>query len=103
MKWHIQPGRQAPRRRFLRAGTVFCAPLALLLAGCSGDPPVVVTGLAGVPGECTSADPVWQQLPDSDVRRSEAARNLQTNKEAFKSMRSNRAICRAGLKAAQKG
>jgi hypothetical protein len=74
---------------------------AVMLAGCSN--PVVVTSLAGVPNECLSSDPAWKQLPDSDVSRSEAARNYQTNKEAFKSMRSNRAICRAGLKAAQKG
>lgn len=71
------------------------------LAGCSGDVPVVMTSLASVPTECTSSDPNWKSLPDSDVTRSQAARNYQTNKEAFKSMRSNRAICRAGLKAAQ--
>jgi len=73
----------------------------LALMGCGGDPTVMVKPLSVA--ECTSADPQWKELPDSDVTRSQISRNYQTNKEAFKSMRSNRAICRAGLKAAQKG
>ena len=68
------------------------------LAGCA-DPTVWVKPLAV--SECLSADPQWTDLPDSDVTRSQVSRNYQTNKEAFKSIRSNRAICRAGLKAAQ--
>lgn len=69
------------------------------LAGCGGDPTVWMKPIA--PSECTSRDPDWKELPDSDVTRSQISRNYQTNKEAFKSMRSNRAICRAGLQAAQ--
>lgn len=72
------------------------------LAGCGGDGvPIVMTSLAGTPTECTSRDPRWTPLPDTDVTRSQAARNYQTNKEAFNAMRYRRAICRAGIKAAQ--
>lgn len=74
------------------------------LAGCGGNGvPVVMTSLATTqaPGECTSSDPRWTPLPNSDVTRSQAARNYQTNKQAFNSMRSKRAVCRAGLKAQQ--
>lgn len=76
----------------------------VVLAGCGGNGvPVVWTKLAQTeaPAECTNSDPKWTELPDADVKRSDAARNYQANKEAFKSMRSNRAVCRAGLKAQQ--
>lgn len=74
------------------------------LAGCGGNGvPVVWTKLASTeaPAECTTADPKWMPLPNRDVKQSELSRNYQTNKEAFKSMRSSRAVCRAGLKAQQ--
>jgi hypothetical protein len=86
----------------MKAIAYFAAMLAIVVSGCSGDGPVVMTSLASAPTECTSSDPHWTELPDSDVTRSQAARNYQSNKEAFKSMRSNRAICRAGLKAAMR-
>lgn len=87
--------------RLLATYAALCV-VVVTLSGCSGDGvPVVMTSLAAAPTECTSPDPAWKSLPDSDVTRSQAARNYQTNKEAFKTMRSNRAICRAGIKAAQ--
>ncbi len=75
------------------------------LAGCGGDPvPAVLTQFATVdpPGECIASDAKWAELPDADVKSSDAARNYQTNKEAFNAMRHRRSICRAGIEAAKK-
>ncbi|WP_414461841.1 hypothetical protein [Hyphomicrobium sp. DY-1] len=77
----------------------------VVLAGCGSDPvPAIMTQLATVdpPRECSTSDPKWTELPDADVKRSEAARNYQTNKEAFNAMRYRRSICRAGVEAAKK-
>ena len=86
-------------------------PLALLtiiiaLSGCA-DPskPMISTKLAmaTLPHECVASDPSWINPPDADEKRSETARRERQNKNSFSSMRADRRICRAGLKAIQQG
>lgn len=78
---------------------------ALALAGCkTTEPPepVVQTKLVTIEPlpECLVTDPDWIE-PTDDMRLKPAARRDQTNKENFNAMRSNRSVCREGLKANQ--
>lgn len=76
---------------------------ALLVVGCAKERPevVVVTSKPGqpaIPSECYPAgDPVWAELPDRDVRRSEGARILRINKERFADIKGYRRVCSAAL------
>lgn len=82
--------------------------LALTLAGCGPDLPVVV-GMQIAPAECftereagankTSRDPVWQQLPDRPTVKT-GARTIRSNKNGFAELKRLRAICEAGLRGA---
>lgn len=76
---------------------------ALLLAGCADPQSFVFTKLVSptVPAECLSLDPKWKDPPEADVKSDETARLTRTNKDNFNSMRSDRSVCRAGLKASQ--
>lgn len=90
--------------------------VAVMLAACAKDPPEVVLvspapAVPIIPAEClpcTAADreqsrcnhdPAWTELPDADVRRSEAARNYRLNKDRYRSLLAKRRICRASLDA----
>lgn len=78
--------------------------LALVLAACAKEPPqvVMVSAAPAVPviaSECTSADPMWVDLPDADVRRALVARNYLLNKDRYRSLLAKRLICRASLNA----
>lgn len=80
------------------------AVVAAMLAACAKDPPevVLVSQAPAIPviaAECTSPDPAWTELPDADVRRSEAARNYRLNKDRYRSLLAKRRICRASLDA----
>lgn len=83
----------------LTMATIVC------MAGCA-DPsaPMISTKLAmpSVPHECLASDPSWTNPPDADEKRSDTARRERQNKDRFSSMRADRRICRAGLKAIQK-
>lgn len=80
--------------------------IAFSLPGCS-DPskPMISTKLAmaTLPHECVASDASWINPPDADEKRSETARRERKNKNSFTSMRADRRICRAGLKAIQQG
>ncbi len=85
-----------------RFGLLIVSLLAVVAAGCASQPekPMVITKIVkpSIPGECLSDDPEWTIPPDADERRSETARRERENKEGFFAMRSNRAVCRAGLR-----
>lgn len=81
--------------------------VATILAGCAPDAAPVVTMVepapVSLPSECTSGDPAWVNLPDKDVKRSEAAKNYDTNKRQYNRVLARRSVCRAAITAAQKG
>lgn len=55
------------------------------------------------PAECkTKGDPIWEDLPERDVLRDEAARNARTNKDRFRELAGRRRVCAAGLVAPAK-
>jgi len=94
MKWHI---------------IAVLLPIPFLMGnkgGCWSEPPdpMISTKLAMItpPHECLSSDPAWSNPPDADEPRSETARRERKNKDSFNAIRSDRSVCRAGLKAIQK-
>jgi len=74
--------------------------------GCWSDlpDPMISTKVVTIspPHECLSTDPAWANPPDADEPRSETARRERKNKDNFNALRSDRSVCRAGLKAIQK-
>lgn len=85
----------------IRAASVL---VAAMLSACAKDPPevVLVSQAPAVPviaAECMSAAPAWSDLPDTDVRRSEVARNYRLNKDRYRSLLAKRRICHASLDA----
>ena len=85
---------------FLAMTAIVC-----IQGGCA-DPsaPMVATKIATItpPHECLSSDPAWTNPPDADELRSDTARRERANKDKFNSMKNDRSVCRAGLKAIQK-
>lgn len=78
--------------------------LSLVLAGCAtkkGAPVVAFAdlGSSALPSECTIRDQAWVNLPDGDVRRSDAARNYRLNKSQYRRLIKRRAVCRAAIQA----
>lgn len=76
------------------------------LAGCSlfhepAPPPEIVfkNTTTTPPDECESPDPEWHDPPQGFEPLPDIARRERANKDGFNAMRSNRAVCRAGLKA----
>jgi PBP1b-binding outer membrane lipoprotein LpoB len=77
---------------------------ALLLAGCSKEPPqvVLVTAEPATPAiapECTDVDKSWAELPDDDISRKTGARNYDQNRSNYRVLLHKRRICRASLQA----
>lgn len=54
------------------------------------------------PSACTSPDPKWSKLPDSDVRKSDIPRNDEKNKTNYTEILGKRDVCRAAHLAQQK-
>lgn len=80
----------------------FAVVLVLALAGCAskkGAPVVAFADLgpSALPAECTIRDQSWVNLPDGDVRRSDAARNYRLNKSQYRRVLKRRAVCRAAI------
>lgn len=93
------------RNRKITTYRVGCVVVVCILAGgCSNPQSFVFTKLAtpDIPPECLSSDPKWQNPPEEDIKADQTARLTRSNKEKFNSMRHDRSICRAGLKAIQK-
>jgi len=84
---------------------LICA-VTVSVSGCAQTPPPLVSVVTAeprplvTPPECNPAsDPKWTDLPDADVRRSEAVRTIDHNGDAFDDVADNRSICWAALKA----
>jgi len=77
--------------------------VCMALAGCADTPPeptIVVRNVEiAPPHECLTPDPDWRNPPAEGERSKETSRREQENKRQFNTMRSSRAVCRAGLKA----
>lgn len=74
----------------------------LTVAACQSAPTAVTVYPAkeiSLPSECTSADAPWHQLPDADVKLSEAARHERINKDRYSDILAKRRICRTAVKA----
>jgi hypothetical protein len=80
----------------------------MLLAACddpfhpAAPPPVLVTKVVtpDLPAECTSPDPNWIDPPKGFEPIGHVAEREQKNHDHFSDMKSDRAVCRAGVKAA---
>lgn len=75
---------------------------ALVTSQCAPEAPTVVVTQAkpvSLPAECTSPDATWHDLPDADVKRSEAARHDRINKDRYKQLLGKRRVCRAAISA----
>lgn len=74
----------------------------MLLQACAVEqqaPVIVVTATKPIvlPVECTSTDEVWHELPDADIKRSEAARHDRINKDRYAKLIGKRRVCRAAI------
>lgn len=80
--------------------------MCMVLGGCAyltpkPKPPIVVTKVVtpDVPEECTSDDPSWVNPPKGFEPTDATARRERRNKDHYEDVTSDRAVCRAGLKA----
>lgn len=89
--------------RSLASLIILLAMVAILFVGCGKpDPEIVTVAVASppprAPAECFTADPAWVDVPDADVKRSQAVRINRRNKSNYAYVLGNRSTCRAGLK-----
>lgn len=77
--------------------------IVVTLAGCAKDEAPVVTVVEAepitLPAECTAPDAPWLEVPDADVRRSEAVKRDDENKGRYNRILARRSVCRAAIKA----
>lgn len=72
-----------------------------LLQACAKEPEPVLISVPVkpivYPVECTSADDAWHELPDADVKLSEAARHDRINKDRYAKLIGKRRVCRTAI------
>ena len=80
--------------------------LVMLQACVQDKPPPVLVSIPVkpivLPIECSAPDDPWHELPDRDVKLSEAARHERINKDRYAKLLGKRKVCRVSVIAVSK-
>lgn len=89
----------------MRTAGYICLLLPMALMGCTKDEVPVVSVVEvepiSLPAECTDPDAPWLEVPDADVRRSEAVTRDDTNKGRYNRILNRRSVCRSAIKSSK--